>query len=101
MSTNYGNDVAASTAPRSGNKKSDEDVQHGVDIKKYLKDAKSLTSRLESQVTERPFVALGAVAGLSFVAGSILGSRVGQLAVAIGIGYAATRIAQINVRSDA
>ena len=100
MSTNYGSDVGSSAPSRSA-KKSDADVQHGVDIRKYLSDAKSLTSRLEAQVKARPFVALGAVAGISFVAGSILGNRIGQLAVAIGIGYAATRIAQVNVRSDA
>jgi hypothetical protein len=69
-------------------------TEHGVDIKKYLDDAKSMGKNLESQMSTRPYVVLGAVAGVSFVAGSLLGSRIGQLAVAIGIGYAATHFLQ-------
>jgi ElaB/YqjD/DUF883 family membrane-anchored ribosome-binding protein len=67
---------------------------HGVDLRKYLDEAKSLGEQLETQMSSRPYVALGAVAGISFLAGSLLGSRIGQLAVAIGIGYAATHFLQ-------
>jgi hypothetical protein len=48
---------------------------------------RNLGEQLETQIHERPFVVLGAVAGASFVAGSLLGSRLGQIAVAIAGGY--------------
>jgi hypothetical protein len=85
--------TATGSASRSG-KEQASGTEHGVDIKKYLDDAKSMGKNLESQMTTRPYVVLGAVAGVSFVAGSLLGSRLGQLAVAIGIGYAATHFLQ-------
>lgn len=84
----------SASASRGGGKESSSTEQHGVDIKKYLDDAKSMGKNLESQMTTRPYVVLGAVAGVSFVAGSLLGSRIGQLAVAIGLGYAATHFLQ-------
>lgn len=50
---------------------------------------KNLGTQLEEQVRKRPYVVLGAAAGVGFVAGSLLGSRLGQLLIAVGIGYAA------------
>ena len=85
--------VTAGSASKTS-KETASSTEHGVDIKKYLDDAKSMGKNLESQMSTRPYVVLGAVAGVSFVAGSLLGSRIGQLAVAIGIGYAATHFLQ-------
>jgi hypothetical protein len=110
MNNNYGNDYGASgtsagsTASKTSESKSDKTESrstesrshetHGVDLRKYADEAKSLGRSLESQMTTRPYVVLGAVAGGAFVAGSLLGSRIGQLAIAIGVGYAATRLLQ-------
>ncbi len=91
-SKSAGEPRAASGVSRST--KEATETPHGVDIKKYLDDAKSMGKTLETQMSSRPYVVLGAVAGASFVAGSLLGSRIGQLAVAIGVGYAATRFLQ-------
>lgn len=86
--------VTSGSASKSSKESASSSTEHGVDIKKYLDDAKSMGKNLESQMSTRPYVVLGAVAGVSFVAGSLLGSRIGQLAVAIGIGYAATHFLQ-------
>ena len=48
---------------------------------------KNLGEQLETQMKERPYVVLGAVAGVGFVAGSLLGSRLGQVAIALAGGY--------------
>jgi hypothetical protein len=50
---------------------------------------KNLRAELEEQVRKRPYVVIGAAAGVGFVAGSLLGSRLGQLLIAAGIGYVA------------
>src|SRR5437762_7718190 len=99
MNNNYGNDFgsgstsssASSTKGESRSRQNESKSStsastepHGVDLRKYLDEAKSLGQRLETQMSSRPYVALGAVAGVSFLAGSLLGSRIGQLAVAIG-----------------
>lgn len=48
---------------------------------------KNLGEQLETQIKDRPYVVLGAVAGVGFVAGSLLGSRLGQIAIALAGGY--------------
>jgi ElaB/YqjD/DUF883 family membrane-anchored ribosome-binding protein len=63
-----------------------------LDVKKALAEVKSFGHTLESQMRTRPYVALAATAGVSFLAGSILGTRVGRLALAAGAGYLATRV---------
>jgi hypothetical protein len=67
---------------------------HGVDLKKYLDAGRNVGRTLEDQIVTRPYVALGIVGGAGFLLGSLIGSRVGQIAVAIGIGFAATKVMQ-------
>lgn len=67
-------------------------TEHGLDVKKVLTEAKSLGSTLESQFKTRPYAVLAATAGASFLVGSIFGSRLGRFALAVGAGYAATRL---------
>jgi len=50
---------------------------------------RNLGAQIDQQVRKSPYVALGAAAGIGFVAGSLFGSRLGQLLLAAGIGYAA------------
>ncbi len=49
--------------------------------------ARNLGAQLDEQVHKRPYVVLGTTAALGFVAGSVLGSRFGQLVLAVGLGY--------------
>ncbi len=53
---------------------------------------RNLSEQIDEQVHKRPYVALGAAAGIGFVAGSILGSRLGQVLLAAGVGYAAKQL---------
>ncbi len=90
---NTSNDVGTETSKR--NKKRSDDV-HGVDLKKYLEAGKTVGRSLEQQINERPYLTLGIVGATGFFLGSLIGSRIGQLAVAIGIGYAATKLIENN-----
>jgi hypothetical protein len=57
-------------------------------ILRVKRATKNLARQIEEQIEQQPMVALGAVAGLGFIAGSLLGSRLGQLALAVAGGYA-------------
>ncbi|MDP9033925.1 MAG: hypothetical protein M3O50_03900 [Myxococcota bacterium] len=59
-----------------------------IEIAKLRDVGRNLGSQLEEQTRKRPYVVVGAAAGVGFVAGSILGSRLGQLILAAGLGYA-------------
>jgi len=58
---------------------------------------RNLGSQIEEQVHKRPYVVVGAAAGLGFVAGSLLGSRLGQVLLAAGIGYVAKNVLEGNI----
>ncbi|MGD0676732.1 MAG: hypothetical protein ABSC94_15065 [Polyangiaceae bacterium] len=49
----------------------------------------NLGQQIGDQVRKRPYAAIGAAAAVGFVAGSIFGSRPGQLVLACGLGYLA------------
>jgi ElaB/YqjD/DUF883 family membrane-anchored ribosome-binding protein len=53
---------------------------------------RNLGGQLDDQVKKRPYVVIGAAAGVGFVAGSILGSRLGQVLLAAGMGYLAKHV---------
>jgi hypothetical protein len=53
---------------------------------------RNLGGQIDEQVRKRPYMVLGAAAGFGFVAGSFLGSRLGQVLLAAGLGYAAKRV---------
>lgn len=59
----------------------------GVDIERLREVGQNLSSQLEEQVQKRPYVVVGAAAGIGFVLGSLFGSRLGQVLLAAGIGY--------------
>jgi hypothetical protein len=107
MNNDYRTDYGASSTSTSSNaktsseskssesKSSNKGERHeGIDIRKYADEAKTLGKRFDAQITSHPYAVIGSVAGVAFIAGSVLGNRLGQLAVAIGLGYAATRLAQ-------
>ena len=70
-------------------------AEHGGDERRKTEVARlrevgqNLGEQIDEQVRKRPYVALGAAAGVGFVAGSLFGSRLGQVLLAAGIGYAA------------
>jgi hypothetical protein len=59
----------------------------GLSLEKIRSVGQNLGEQIEEQLAERPYVVLGAVAGVGFVAGALVGSRLGQIAVAIAGGY--------------
>jgi ElaB/YqjD/DUF883 family membrane-anchored ribosome-binding protein len=61
---------------------------------------RNLGAQLEQHVQKRPYVVMGAAVGLGFVAGSILGSRLGQVLLAAGIGYAAKTFLEGEIGMD-
>jgi hypothetical protein len=58
---------------------------------------KNLGAQLEEHVHKRPYVVIGAAAGLGFVAGSLFGSRLGQVLLAAGLGYLAKNVFEGDV----
>jgi hypothetical protein len=63
-----------------------------LDLDRLREVGRNLGGQLDEQVRKRPYAVLGAAAGFGFVAGSILGSRFGQVLLAAGVGYAAKRV---------
>ncbi|MBV9946133.1 MAG: hypothetical protein JOZ69_04720 [Myxococcales bacterium] len=63
--------------------------ERGLDLKRLREVGGNLASQVAEQTRKRPTVALGAAAGLGFVAGSLFGSRLGQMCLAAAIGYVA------------
>jgi ElaB/YqjD/DUF883 family membrane-anchored ribosome-binding protein len=63
-----------------------------IDVERLREVGKNLGGQVDDQVHKRPYVVIGAAAGAGFIAGSILGSRLGQVLLATGVGYAAKHL---------
>ena len=63
-----------------------------IEMDRLREVGRNLGGQIDEQVHKRPYVVLGAAAGFGFVAGSILGSRLGQVLLAAGVGYVAKRV---------
>ncbi len=70
-------------------------------IREFAEVARNLGSQIDEQVHKRPYVVVGSTAVLGFVAGSLFGSRFGQLVLAVGLGYVARNVlgGEIDVAS--
>ncbi len=70
-------------------------------IRELAEVARNLGSQIDEQVHKRPYVVVGSTAVLGFVAGSLFGSRFGQLVLAVGLGYVARNVlgGEIDVAS--
>lgn len=66
--------------------------EHGLDVARLREVGKNLGEQIEEQVHKRPYVVIGAAAGIGFVAGSLFGSRLGQMLLAAGLGYVAKNL---------
>jgi hypothetical protein len=71
---------------------SDVAARRPLEMDRLREVGRNLGGQIDEQVRKRPYVALGAAAGFGFVAGSVLGSRLGQVLLAAGLGYAAKRV---------
>jgi len=69
-----------------------EGREHGLDVSRLREVGKNLGEQIEEQVQKRPYVVIGAAAGIGFVAGSLFGSRLGQMLLAAGLGYLAKHL---------
>lgn len=70
----------------------EQDQEHGLDVARLREVGKNLGAQIEEQVQKRPYVVIGAAAGIGFVAGSLFGSRLGQMLLAAGLGYVAKNL---------
>jgi hypothetical protein len=70
-------------------------VEHGgVELARLREAGANIGSQIQEQARKRPYVVIGAAAGLGFVAGSLLGSRLGQVLLAAGVGYVVRNVLQ-------
>jgi ElaB/YqjD/DUF883 family membrane-anchored ribosome-binding protein len=72
----------------------------GMDMARLREAGRNLGTQLEEHVHKRPYIVIGAAAGVGFVAGSLLGSRLGQLLLAAGIGYVAKNLLEGDIGMD-
>jgi ElaB/YqjD/DUF883 family membrane-anchored ribosome-binding protein len=66
--------------------------RYPLEVDRLREVGRNLAGQVDEQIRKRPYVVLGAAAGFGFVAGSVLGSRLGQVLLAAGVGYAAKRV---------
>lgn len=71
--------------------------EQGIDVARLREVGKNLGAQIEEQVQKRPYVVIGAAAGIGFVAGSLFGSRLGQMLLAAGLGYVAKNLVAGNI----
>jgi ElaB/YqjD/DUF883 family membrane-anchored ribosome-binding protein len=70
----------------------DEAQRKPLEMARLREVGRNLSGQLDDQVRKRPYAVVGAAAGVGFVAGSILGSRLGQVLLAAGLGYLAKHV---------
>jgi ElaB/YqjD/DUF883 family membrane-anchored ribosome-binding protein len=68
-----------------------------IEMTRLREAGKNLGVQLEEQVRKRPYVVIGAAAGVGFVAGSLFGSRLGQVLLAAGLGYVAKNVLEGDI----
>ncbi|HZU83081.1 MAG TPA: hypothetical protein VE987_09205 [Polyangiaceae bacterium] len=71
--------------------------REGFDMARLREVGRNLGMQVGEQARKRPYVALGAAAGVGFVAGSLFGSRLGQMLLAAGLGYFAKNVLEGDI----
>lgn len=88
------------TTPQDDRSRTQQHQQEGLDVARLKEVGKNLGEQIEEQVQKRPYVVIGAAAGIGFVAGSLFGSRLGQMLLAAGLGYVAKNLVSGNIDVD-
>ena len=79
--------AAANTGKKIAAKLKAEEENAEVAMDRLKEVGRNLGDQIETQLRERPSVVIGVATGLGFVAGRLMGSRLGQIAVALAGGY--------------
>jgi len=98
--TNFNEQTPAAPQERRGQGQRHERLQENlrkVDIGRLRDVGRNLATQLEQQAGKRPFVVIGAAAGVGFVAGSVFGSRLGQVLLAAAAGYFAKNVLEGDI----
>jgi hypothetical protein len=74
-----------------------QEEQHKIDMARLRDVGRNLATQLEQQAVKRPFVVIGAAAGVGFLAGSLFGSRLGQALLAAAAGYFAKNVLESDI----
>jgi ElaB/YqjD/DUF883 family membrane-anchored ribosome-binding protein len=74
---------------RRRSKRGEAAESQGPELGRWREVGVNLGSQVDEQVHKRPYIAVAVAVGLGFIAGSLLGNRLGQIVLAFGIGYAA------------
>jgi ElaB/YqjD/DUF883 family membrane-anchored ribosome-binding protein len=80
------------TSTRGAGREAPSGERARIEMARLREAGRNLGTQLEEQVQKRPYMVIGAAAGVGFVAGSLFGSRLGQLLLAAGIGYLAKNV---------
>jgi ElaB/YqjD/DUF883 family membrane-anchored ribosome-binding protein len=88
------------TSTRAAERETRSGEKAGMEMARLREAGRNLATQLEEQVHKRPYIVIGAAAGVGFVAGSLFGSRLGQLLLAAGIGYAAKNVLEGEIGLD-
>ncbi len=83
---------ASATAKKS--KRVRDEVLHGVDIKRVLEAGKSLGATIQESIATQPYAALGVAAVAGFGIGCVLGSKIGRIALGVGVTVVARKIVE-------
>ncbi len=71
-----------------------EELGRAFDPARLAELGRHLGAQISEQARRRPYAILSAAAGIGFVAGSLLGSKLGQIALAVGVGYVAKNVVE-------
>ncbi len=73
---------------------------HRLEAARLLEASRNLGEQVAEQAGKRPYVVIGAAAGVGFVAGSLFGSRLGQMLLMAGLGYVAKTVLGSEIGVD-
>jgi hypothetical protein len=93
-SSGEGTQHAQEREGRPGRAKLGVDEPGGDEMARLRAVGRNLATQLAEQIEKRPYVAIGAAAGVGFVLGSLVGSRLGQMLLAAAIGYGVKNVVQ-------
>ncbi len=75
----------------------DAEQRRRVRVARLREAGRNLGAQIDEQIHKRPYAVVGAAAGIGLLAGSIFGTRIGQVLLAAGVGYAAKNIIGGNI----